>query len=168
LRRRLIYFSILFLVLALIKVGARTFDKEPSVPVARGRDHACFRYRTAERRFATKVNRERASNLSLDPELSRVARKHTRAMVRRKLLYHTPSNRLAGRVTHWMLLGENVGVGGSVGSLHRAFMHSPPHRANVLRSSFRHLGVGTKRKGRLWVTVLFEAAKDPGTTLSMC
>ncbi|HET7481500.1 MAG TPA: CAP domain-containing protein, partial [Actinomycetota bacterium] len=58
--------------------------------------------------------------------------------------------------------------GTEVHSLHRAFMESPPHRANVLDKRFRYLGVGVARDGdMIWVTVLFEAEDNPGTTLDM-
>jgi uncharacterized protein YkwD len=104
----------------------------------------------------------------MDPELSRVARKHTFEMVRRRTLYHTSAGKLRRRVVRWVLLGENVGVGGTVGSLHRAFMHSPAHRANVLRPTFNHSGVGVKKAGgRMWVTVIFQSRSNPGTRLRM-
>ena len=75
---------------------------------------------------------------------------------------------LGRRVTRWRVLGENVGFGGDVRSLHKAFMESPAHRDNILFDRYRHVGVGVKRSGGLmWVTVVFEASKDPGTRLSM-
>jgi hypothetical protein len=47
-------------------------------------------------------------------------------------------------------------------------MNSPDHRENILFSQYRHVGVGTRMHGgRMWVTVLFEAKTDPGTTLPM-
>jgi uncharacterized protein YkwD len=47
-------------------------------------------------------------------------------------------------------------------------LHSPAHRHNILYSSFRHSGVGvSKRGGRMWVTVIFEASRNPGTRLRM-
>jgi uncharacterized protein YkwD len=132
----------------------------------------CYRHNRAERRFAKKMNKARHRSgrrrLSLDPEASKVATAHTRSMVRRNTLFHSPQGQLARRVTRWSVLGENIGVGGGVRSLHKAFMASPLHRANVLNSSFRHVGVGTKKKrGRLWVTVVFESSRDPGTRLRM-
>jgi uncharacterized protein YkwD len=89
-------------------------------------------------------------------------------MARGSRLYHTPGWRLARRVTRWRVLGENVGVGNTVLPLQQAFLASPSHRANVLSKTFVHLGVGTKRKnGRLWVTVVFESRRNPGTRLRM-
>lgn len=39
-------------------------------------------------------------------------------------------------------LGENVGFDGSLESVHRRFMDSPPHRANVLDPDFDGVGIG--------------------------
>ncbi len=141
----------------------------PSTPAVAG---TCYRFKHAERSFARKTNRTRKAHgkvaLHLDPQLSKVARRHTSEMVSNTTLYHTPSSKLRRRVTRWIILGENVGVGNTVDSLERAFMHSREHRENILYSSFRHIGVGTKKKnGRLWVTVVFESRRDPGTRLSM-
>ena len=132
----------------------------------------CWEVKGAERGFAKRINDVRGvakrGMLRLDPELSRAARLHTREMVKQDKLYHTPSDKLSKRVTNWTVLGENVGVGGDVQSLHEAFMASPAHADNVLYDSFRHMGVGTiKADGKLWVTVIFEARTNPGTTLSM-
>jgi uncharacterized protein YkwD len=87
-------------------------------------------------------------------------------MVRRNVLYHTPTDALKRRVTNWVELGENVGVGGTTTSLHGAFMDSPAHRSNILYSNFRYVGIGAKQAhGRLWVTVIFESRADPGSPL---
>ena len=140
--------------------------------LASAADNKCWIYRTSEKGFARKINSARGNNdltkLSLDPELSRAARKHTKEMVERNELYHTPSDALRNRVTNWIVLGENVGVGGSVASLHEAFMNSPAHRDNVLHAAYRHVGIGVKKVGdRMWVTIIFEAVTDPGTPLRM-
>ncbi len=141
----------------------------PSVPAQAG---SCWNYKRSERRMAKKINEARVSTgdnrLRLDPQLSRVARKHTSGMVQRRSLYHTPSDVLGRRVTRWRRLGENIGVAEGVRRLHRIFMNSPAHRAIALTDSFRFVGIGMKRKGgRLWVTVVFESRRDPGTRLSM-
>jgi uncharacterized protein YkwD len=61
------------------------------------------------------------------------------------------------RVRTWRILGENIGVGSSMETLHDAFMDSPPHRRNELNRVYRYVGVGMARgaDGRIWVTVLF-------------
>jgi uncharacterized protein YkwD len=131
---------------------------------------ACYSNTSTERGFAGKINTARRANgkgtLRLDPQLSKAAKVHTREMVNRNLLHHTPTETLKRRVTNWMYLGENVGVGGTVTSLHGAFMDSPSHRANILYSGFRYVGIGAKQaNGRLWVTVIFESRADPGSPL---
>jgi uncharacterized protein YkwD len=133
---------------------------------------ACWEVKGAERGFAKRINTvrdvARRGTLRLDPELSRAARLHSREMVKQDKLYHTPNEKLTKRVTNWTVLGENVGVGSAVQELHDAFMASPAHADNVLYDSFRHMGVGVvKNDGRMWVTVIFEAQTNPGTTLRM-
>ena len=137
-----------------------------------GGDNQCWRYKDTERGFARRMNAARSEGglgkLSLDPELSKAARVHTNEMIRRDELFHTSSADLRNRVTDWILLGENVGVGGSVASLHKAFMESPAHRDNIMHVTYKHVGIGVRKAdGRMWVTVIFEAVTDPGTTLRM-
>lgn len=151
--------------------AALVFSSMPAAPAGTG-DNACWDVKRPERRFTRLINTARSAanlgKLSLDPELSKVARVHTREMTNADKLFHTASDKLAKRVTRWEILGENVGVGGDVAGLHAAFMASPAHAANVLHSKFRHVGVGVaKSDGRMWVTIIFEATQDPGTTLKM-
>ena len=150
------------LVAALIPAGGLTA----------GAGGGCWKFKPKERRFARKINATRSRHdervLNLDPQLSRVARKHTREMVNHKVLFHTPDMTMRRRVTNWEILGENVGARGTVRVLHRTFMRSPIHRHNILRGGFRYVGVGTRRAfGMLWVTVVFEGQTNPGTRLSM-
>jgi len=47
-------------------------------------------------------------------------------------------------------------------------MESSDHRSNVLHESFRNVGVGVAPDGdQIWITILFEAYDDPGTTMDM-
>lgn len=131
---------------------------------------SCWSYSAKERAFAKKINGARdqrdTRRLRLDPELSKVAMKQTTTMIKKHLLHHTPN--LGRRVTNWNMLGENVGYGGTVSSLHSAFMRSAPHKKNILTRQFKYVGVGAKKAhGYLWVTVVFQASKNPGTTLQM-
>ena len=138
----------------------------------RAESSSCWEYTRNERRTAERLNRVRTDHdlgrLRLDPELSRVARSHTKQMVRRKALFHTATDKLGERVTNWLLLGENVGAAGDVRRAVKRMMSSDTHAANVLNASYVHIGVGTRRAhDRLWMTVTFEARRDPGTTLWM-
>jgi uncharacterized protein YkwD len=142
------------------------------VPSAQAADSSCWDYRPAERGFARRINSERADRnlgkLKLDPELSKAARVHTNEMIRIDDLYHTPNSTLFPRITNWAFLGESVAVGANVESLHEDFMLSEDHAYNILWEQYRHVGVGTRHAyGRLWVTIIFEAGPNPGTTLNM-
>ena len=125
-----------------------------------------------ERRFAEKINRARARRdrkpVNIDMQISAVAATHSRAMKREAQLRHTGERKLRERVTRWELLGENVGRGGTVDSLHQAFMESEGHRRTVIDKEFRYVGVGIARdEDQIWVTVLFESQIDPGTTMRL-
>jgi uncharacterized protein YkwD len=144
----------------------------PSVAATAQTKGTCWEVKPDEKGFATATNNVRdklgKGKLQLDPQLSRAARLHTREMFKRDLLYHTPGDKLTRRVTNWSSLGENVGVGYSVGSLQDAFLASPGHRDNILSTGFKYFGVGTvERDGKLWVTVIFEGSQNPGTPLKM-
>ena len=144
----------------------------PSVAATAQTKGNCWEVKADEKGFANATNRVRdklgKGKLQLDPQLSRAARLHTREMAKRDLLYHTPGDKLTRRVTNWNTLGENVGVGYSVESLQDAFLASPGHRANILSSGFKYFGVGTvEQDGKMWVTVIFEGAANPGTPLKM-
>lgn len=129
---------------------------------------ACPAPTRKEKKFARLINQARVgvADLRMDRQLTKAAKVHTREMIKGNTLYHTPSDKLRRRVTNWTTLGENVGVGSTVTSLHQAFMNSPAHRDNILYSTYRYVGVGAiKANGRLWVTVIFEAKSDPGSPL---
>lgn len=135
-------------------------------------DSKCWSYREDERTFKKLTNEARVLEglvkLKLDPELSRVARKHTKEMIVAGELYHTPPKIFGARVTRWKKLGENVGRGTGVLALQDAFMQSLVHRDNILKPGYRYMGVGTRWvEDVLWVTVVFEARNNPGTTLKM-
>ena len=163
------------LVLAVIAVAPTPVPGMPVVTptgASGTADNRCWNFKPSEKGFTRKINGARGNGglgkLSLDPELSKAARVHTREMVRKAELYHTPTESLKRRVTNWIMLGENVGVGGTVSSLHEAFMNSQGHRDNVMHPLYRHVGVGVLKAGdRMWVTIIFEANTDPGTPLKM-
>jgi uncharacterized protein YkwD len=94
--------------------------------------------------------------LRLNYRLSRAARRHSRSMARGRYFSHTSRGgasfvdriRRTGylaRVRSWYV-GENIAYGSgtlsSPASIGRAWMNSPPHRANILRASFREIGIG--------------------------
>ncbi len=129
----------------------------------------CNSLNRTERDFRKRINAARGESrgrLEGDWDLNQVALKHTREMIARSRLYHTPEDSFRRRVTNWSMLGENVGAGDSVRQLHRAFMNSSAHRANAMNKTFNRIGVGALRaNGRLWVTIIFEARSNPGSPL---
>jgi uncharacterized protein YkwD len=101
-------------------------------------------------------NSKALGHLRLSDRLSKIARTHSADMADGgKVLYHSC---LTCRIESWdwSIAGENVGTAGTIGRVHRLFMQSASHRANILRSPFRTVGVGVVEKGgRLWVTQIF-------------
>jgi hypothetical protein len=121
--------------------------------------------------FVSKINASRAAAglppLSTHSDLIPDARAHSAEMLAAGQIYHTTD--LGGVASGWEALGENVGAGPSVDSLHTAFMNSSGHRANIL-GDFNYVGVGAvEQDGVIWVTVIFmrkDAAPEPTTTTS--
>jgi len=108
--------------------------------------------------FVASVNAARRSagrpTYVASADLTSVARRWAQSMASSGSLRHNPN--LAGQVSGWRFVGENVGVGYDVRGLHRAFMASPAHRANVLDSDFSQVGIGVAYGGgRLWVAEVF-------------
>jgi hypothetical protein len=122
----------------------------------------------SEAGFLAKINASRSANglapLSVDGGLRNHARVHTQDMMDAGNIYHSTSAELkAAGGSGWSKLGENVGRGGTVDSLHTAFMNSPGHKANIL-GDYNYAGIGTGTlEGVLYVTVVF-MKKDGGST----
>ncbi len=94
--------------------------------------------------------------LRLNRKLSRAARRHSRAMARHRFFSHNSRGgadfveriRRTGYLSgarSWYV-GENIAYGSrsqsSPRSIARAWLNSPPHRANILNRSFREIGIG--------------------------
>ncbi|MDQ3107109.1 MAG: CAP domain-containing protein, partial [Actinomycetota bacterium] len=95
--------------------------------------------------FVSAINSSRASlagveGLAPAADLIAIAERHAAAMAARGSIYHNPD--LGRQVQDWEVVGENVGVGPDVASLHQAFLDSPAHRANVLDARYRQVGIG--------------------------
>lgn len=123
-----------------------------------------------ESEFLAHINSTRSSNglgpLSVDGGLRSHARNHTQDMMDANQIFHSTAAELrAAAGSGWTKLGENVGRGGSVSSLHQAFMDSKGHRANIL-GDYNYVGIGTGTKdGILYVTVVFmQKGSAPTTT----
>ena len=61
----------------------------------------------------------------------------------------------------WKALGENVGYSSPTSNtlltLHKMFVNSAGHYANLVKSNYTHLGVGVAKdsRGRIWVAQVF-------------
>ena len=113
---------------------------------------------SAESQFVAAINQERAARglpaLQVAGDLTSVARSHSARMASSGNLHHNPN--LGSHVGNWQKVGENVGVGPSVSSIHSAFMNSASHRANILGSDWVQVGVGVEVRGdSIWVTEVF-------------
>lgn len=123
----------------------------------------------SEAGFLAKINASRSANglapLSVDGGLRNHARVHTQDMMDAGNIYHSTSAELkAAGGSGWSKLGENVGRGGTVDSLHTAFMNSPGHKANIL-GDYNYAGIGTGTlEGVLYVTVVFMKKGGEATT----
>jgi len=123
----------------------------------------------AEAQFANEVlnlvNQERAAAgvpaVAFDSDAERAAKAHCEDMEGRGFFSHTtpegwsPSDRLDMLgASGFSGVGENIAVGQSTPqAVMDAWMNSSGHRANILRDSFTHLGVGYDEDGRHWCQV---------------
>lgn len=129
----------------------------------------------SEQGFLSEINASRAAAglgpLKMDGGLQSHARKHTADMIAKGEIFHSTSGELkAAAGSGWTKLGENVGRGGTVGGLHKAFMNSSGHKKNIL-GDYNFAGIGTDTSdGVLYVTVVFMkkggSPAPPATTTS--
>ena len=98
------------------------------------------------------VNKERAKEglpaLKADPELSRVARAHSRDMFARGYFAHqnldgkSPFDRMRAAGVKFRNAGENLALAQTLEIAHVNLMNSPGHRANIMNPAFGRLGIG--------------------------
>jgi uncharacterized protein YkwD len=115
---------------------------------------------TVRHRMLSLINGVRAHHdlhlLRLNARLSSVAQHHSRRMVNRNRIFHTP--RLRSRLSryHWTVCGENVGEAGTLRRIRSLWMKSPEHRLNMLLPVYRRVALGVVlARHRFWVTAIF-------------
>jgi uncharacterized protein YkwD len=82
----------------------------------------------------------------VDGELTGSAQRWAQSMAASGTMSHQGD--LSGGISSpWVRLGENVGVGSSVGEVHSALVGSSGHYANMADSGFTHGGVGVVESG---------------------
>jgi uncharacterized protein YkwD len=150
---------------AVIAALAVSLAAAPSASAAGACDSANASTETAGKRALVRatlcvLNAERARHnlrpLRLNRRLSVAARRHSRAMARKRFFSHTSPggasfvDRIRGTgylsgASSWSV-GENIAYGSGGRSTPRAvgtaWMNSPGHRANILSGSFRAIGIG--------------------------
>ena len=70
-----------------------------------------------------------------------LAHDHNLAMAKEDRLFHTTDLGYKLRYVDWHSWGENVGAGVTPYGLFKAYMASPEHRANMLSTGFRRVGI---------------------------
>ncbi|HET7488397.1 MAG TPA: CAP domain-containing protein [Acidimicrobiales bacterium] len=119
-----------------------------------------------ELEFATMINQVRVAHglqpLEFRGALFDMARAWSGNMLSVKGISHNPLLSVQGPAG-WLRLGENVGMGYSVQSLHDAFVASPSHYKNIVDPQFDSVGVGVVHAadGEIFVTVDFETTGTP-------
>jgi len=114
----------------------------------------------AEERILADVNQARADH-GLNPliplaALAAVARAHSRDMAMHDYFAHdspdqgTAEQRLAAAGIHYLMMGENIYTEtypdpGLAQRAVQGWLHSPPHRKNMLSPSFNRTGIGIAR-----------------------
>jgi hypothetical protein len=117
-----------------------------------------------EQQFVDLINAERRAAglgpLAVVPELVEGAREHAARMRAAGEIYH--SDDYGSHVDGWYKMGENVGKGGNIETLHQAFMDSPGHRANILDPSYDGMGIGMVWDGSVpYVVEIFMDSIEP-------
>jgi len=112
--------------------------------------------------FVARLNGLRASRglrpLGVNGSLANMARGWSSQMASRGGISHNP-NMASQAPGNWARLGENVGMGPNVDSLHNALVNSPSHYANMVNGYYDSVGVGVVQSGgTMFVTFNFMAA----------
>lgn len=114
-----------------------------------------------EREVVELTNNERTKNglapFQIDEELSKVAREKSRDMSAKNYFDHnsptygSPFDMMKSYGISYRAAGENIAKGQRTPQeVVNAWMNSPGHRANILNSSFTHIGVGFVEQGNHW------------------
>jgi uncharacterized protein YkwD len=124
---------------------------------------------TAEDSLTARLNGARSEqglpSLATRSDLVAVARAQATRMADSGTLYHNPN--LTTDVTNWRWVGENVGYGPDVQTVHVAFMNSDAHRANILDTDYTEVGIGVVERGdRVWVAEVFRRPQTVTTSSS--
>ena len=110
---------------------------------------------TQEKQLFDELNADRKDAglppLKWDERLAEAARQHSKLMANRNQLGHVlqgepaVAERLAATGIHFNRSGENVGYNSKFDDITNAWMHSPPHRQNMLSPDYDTVGIGVAK-----------------------
>ncbi|RYZ79619.1 MAG: hypothetical protein EOP06_26855, partial [Proteobacteria bacterium] len=110
-----------------------------------------------ERSMIDMINRERLkyglNPVKYDPELTKVARAHSKDMFLRGFFAHDnpdgkdPFDRMRDANVKFKTAGENLALAQTLEIAHKNLMNSPGHRANILHPDFGRVGIGVMDGG---------------------
>ena len=134
-------------------------DPQPPTPLPPAPVEPDPAYRAdLEQAMVNLVNQERAvvglPALSVDPELTRLARMKSADMVLLNYFSHTsptygsPFDMMREAGVPFTYAGENLASASSLALAHDGLMQSSGHRANILRLEFTHIGIGVVEGGQ--------------------
>jgi uncharacterized protein YkwD len=154
---------VLILAVALIASASRPAPAAAGSPCTKFGDERAKTLRDRQARAAVRclMNRKRRqhglSRLDHSKRLQKASQKHTEIMVQKNCFSHQCPGEgsltarllnvdyLLGGLLRWTC-GENIAYGdahlGTPKAIVKAWMKSPPHRANILSSAFEDVGVG--------------------------
>lgn len=111
----------------------------------------------SERIMLELINKERTENglssLELDIEVQKVARNHSKDMLKKGYFAHdsldgkSPFDRMEEAGIKFITAGENIALAPNVYLAHQGLMDSPGHRENILNSEFGKIGIGVQDGG---------------------
>jgi Cysteine-rich secretory protein family len=112
---------------------------------------------SAEQQVMDLANQDRAQQglapLKWDPALAQAAAEHAQLMAQQPALSHQyPGEpdlvaRTGAAGAHFRSIAENVALAPTPQALEQEWMHSAPHRANILNPTMNTIGVGLVRRG---------------------
>ncbi|HVM07481.1 MAG TPA: CAP domain-containing protein [Acidimicrobiales bacterium] len=127
--------------------------------------------RSLENEFVWHLNALRAEKglqpLVVDGRLTDVARDWAGQMAAAGRISHRSDLAAVAPDPSWQKMGENVGVGATVISLHDAFVASPSHYANLVDPVWQHVGIGVVLSGEtIYVAVNFMQVSAPAAKVA--
>lgn len=144
-------------VAALLAVQPTPAQADSHTVAVKGCTGKDVKLKREERRMLYRHNRTRIDRdrkpLCIHPKLQRVAREHSRDMIRRDYFDHdtegsgeSACDRVREIGYRYRLCGENIAFGsgdlGKPDEIFKSWMQSTGHRRNILKPGFREIGIG--------------------------